>query len=430
VKPLYQGLDFEGHKFVTAEDFEILQNWKPPAFLSAADNPSAAEEFKKCLIEEYGNYLKAWRHCLAPDAHNRCIWTEFEDACRKLHFDGDYAGAWRVLDKDLSGYITLGELDAEANETLLSFRLWAHEEFGNVASAFNAFVLWTKFDNLRQDKLRQEKSERLWDQRHQSGPKSASASGELSPKMPQVTFSESESEAESEGGLKKFKRWAGEEYGASAFHKPDEESEITYRHFKNACKDFGLQLDTLSLFSALDMENSNTLSLKKVTFLDHWECRLRQESFEDLGDLGLGIHHSYIPQELIEYDTSSPGPGSYNIRSPIQNFRDPSVKFHGAFTMAGGSQARLPYPEKDSGLMPSPFDYSLRPGFSDKGFAIGKTTWSFTREERAVVQPQGPPSKTPGPGNYYLPENTGPHIPVVTCSPRRVLRIHPLFRAR
>jgi len=336
VKPIYQGLDFEGHKFVTEQDFQILENWKPPAFLSVAANPSAADEFRKRLLEEHGNYLKGWRHCLDTDQSNRCAWREYVTACKKLKFNGDYAGAWRVLDQDVSGYITLGELDAEANDTLLEFRRWTYEEFGNVASAFNAFVLWTKWDQLRQEKRTQQRWEAQWDQRHSV----IAMPDESSPKS-----NKSRRESRDSDGrdlLENFKRWAGEEFGASAFKVQDDESEITYRQFKNACIDFGLQLDTFSLFHALDVEGNQKLSLSEIKFLDHWEWRLPHESFEDLGDTGLGIHHhSYAPQELMEYETASPGPGSYNIRSPILNFRDPSVKFAGAFSF-GRQQARLP----------------------------------------------------------------------------------------
>jgi len=68
--------------------------------------------------------------------------------CKQIHFheksppmqrDLAYAGAWRALDLDLSGYITLREIDEEASDTLLSFKQWCDEEFGGVRSAFAIF---------------------------------------------------------------------------------------------------------------------------------------------------------------------------------------------------------------------------------------------------------------------------------------------------
>ena len=45
-----------------------------------------------------------------------------------LGFRGNIAGAWRAFDEDLSGYISLKELDEEASKVLLGFRRWAIQE--------------------------------------------------------------------------------------------------------------------------------------------------------------------------------------------------------------------------------------------------------------------------------------------------------------
>ncbi|CAE7852140.1 unnamed protein product [Symbiodinium microadriaticum] len=51
----------------------------------------------------------------------------------------DVAGAWRALDEDLSGYITLQEIDPASSSALANFRRWCDEEFGSVRSAFSVF---------------------------------------------------------------------------------------------------------------------------------------------------------------------------------------------------------------------------------------------------------------------------------------------------
>merc|ERR1711871_108858 len=48
------------------------------------------------------------------------------------------AGAWRYLDEDISGYITIREYDLASAKILQSFKAWAEEHFGSVKLAFKA----------------------------------------------------------------------------------------------------------------------------------------------------------------------------------------------------------------------------------------------------------------------------------------------------
>jgi hypothetical protein len=136
VKTLALWLDWQDKKYLIEEDFEFLDTWKPPAWLIAQPNPRAASDFKKTLLNKYGHYLKAWRCCLDKDNSNACNWHEFQEASRHLKFSGDIAGAWLDFDQDLSGYITLKEIDASAHDALVAFKMWADDEFGGVRSAF------------------------------------------------------------------------------------------------------------------------------------------------------------------------------------------------------------------------------------------------------------------------------------------------------
>lgn len=138
-KLLFQCLDAEGKKAIVEEDLYFLDKWKPPTFLLATVNTQAMDEVKASLLRNYGSYLKAWKHVLDVDSSNRVNWDEFFVACKKLRYSGDIAGAWRALDEDLSGYITLREIDPKASDTLLSFKTWCDEEFGGVRSAFEVF---------------------------------------------------------------------------------------------------------------------------------------------------------------------------------------------------------------------------------------------------------------------------------------------------
>eukprot|EP00746_Dinoflagellata_sp_MGD_P167835 gnl/MRDRNA2_/MRDRNA2_98775_c0_seq1.p1 gnl/MRDRNA2_/MRDRNA2_98775_c0~~gnl/MRDRNA2_/MRDRNA2_98775_c0_seq1.p1 ORF type:complete len:768 (+),score=140.77 gnl/MRDRNA2_/MRDRNA2_98775_c0_seq1:99-2402(+) len=138
LKFVARGLDLNGCGFVRREDLEWLDGWNPPVWLRAKPNFTALQEFKGVLIEQYGTYIKAWRRCLDTDESNRVSWTEFQQACGKLHFRGDVAGAWRALDLDLSGLISLNELDPESHNLLVSFKHWSEKHFGSVGCAFRS----------------------------------------------------------------------------------------------------------------------------------------------------------------------------------------------------------------------------------------------------------------------------------------------------
>lgn len=136
-KWLFQGMDRANRKFITQEDMHFLDRWKPPSYLTCQPNQEAAEAFKALLLRVYDSSLKGWTQCLDRDSSNRVNWQEFEAAAKKIRFSGDVAGAWRFLDIDMSGFISLHELDPDASETLLGFKRWADEEFGGVRSAFS-----------------------------------------------------------------------------------------------------------------------------------------------------------------------------------------------------------------------------------------------------------------------------------------------------
>ncbi|CAE7207961.1 ehhadh [Symbiodinium pilosum] len=138
-KQLFYGLDTDANGRLEIEDFRFLEKWKLPEFLIASPNEEAKEEVKRDLLATYKTYLKAWRLALDDNNSNRCTWPEFQSACRKVNFTGDVAGAWRALDTDLSGSITLQEVDYESSATLATFKKWADDNFGGIRSAFMVF---------------------------------------------------------------------------------------------------------------------------------------------------------------------------------------------------------------------------------------------------------------------------------------------------
>jgi len=137
IRELFAGLDKDDNKSITVHDMVFLDKWRVQPVLLASPNPIAMNEVKKLLLDKCGSYLKAWRQILDKDSSNRCSLTEFVGACQRLRYSGDILGAWRALDADLSGYITLAEIDLADHKYLLSFKQWADEEFGSTTNVFD-----------------------------------------------------------------------------------------------------------------------------------------------------------------------------------------------------------------------------------------------------------------------------------------------------
>eukprot|EP00811_Abedinium_folium_P034307 NODE_719_length_2808_cov_12.554644.p1 GENE.NODE_719_length_2808_cov_12.554644~~NODE_719_length_2808_cov_12.554644.p1 ORF type:complete len:771 (-),score=198.34 NODE_719_length_2808_cov_12.554644:339-2651(-) len=135
-KLLATWLDWQDKKFLQEEDFQVLDIWRPAAWLTAKPNPQAAAEFKAVLLRRHRNFLKAWRQVLDKDNSNRCNWQEFQTAAKQVQFNGDVAGAWLFFDEDLSGTISLKEIDEKAHNALTAFKTWVCEEFGSMRSTF------------------------------------------------------------------------------------------------------------------------------------------------------------------------------------------------------------------------------------------------------------------------------------------------------
>jgi hypothetical protein len=135
---LLSSLDFFGCGFVSRCDLEWLDRWKPPPWLSAAPDETAWSELRALMRLTHEHPLVAWRNLFDEDDSNRVTWREFHRGCAQVGFTGNTAGAWRAVDKDLSGFITLQEFDADAAQLLESFKAVLERYFGSVRLAFRA----------------------------------------------------------------------------------------------------------------------------------------------------------------------------------------------------------------------------------------------------------------------------------------------------
>lgn len=134
---LISSLDFNGCGFVRTEDLAWLDEWRPPAWLVSSPDAQAMHNLRQLFINRFGNLIQAWRRVLDIDRSNRVSWNEFKAAAETIRFTGNVAGAWRVLDVDFSGYISLREFDFGGYEHLASFKHWADLNFGSVIRAFH-----------------------------------------------------------------------------------------------------------------------------------------------------------------------------------------------------------------------------------------------------------------------------------------------------
>lgn len=138
MKALLAALDLYGCGFWAQTDLEWLDAWEPPTWLAAKPNAVAWIEARTMMLKKHRHLLQVWRCLLDTDNSNRVSWTEFKTACERVKYQGDIGGAWRYLDRDLSGYISLNEIDQGSHEVLMSFKKWACENFGSVRLCFGA----------------------------------------------------------------------------------------------------------------------------------------------------------------------------------------------------------------------------------------------------------------------------------------------------
>lgn len=133
-----QSLDLHGCGFVAPSDLEWLDRWKPAEWMWASPDPEAWAELKALFVKTCDHALAAWRKLLDLDDSNSISWVEFKEAAEKVKWKGNVGGAWRHLDADLSGFVSMREYDVKSADLLASFKDWVDTNFGSVRLAFKA----------------------------------------------------------------------------------------------------------------------------------------------------------------------------------------------------------------------------------------------------------------------------------------------------
>lgn len=131
-------LDFFHCGLICVQDLEWLDSWNPPLFLLEEPSKQAYDDLLHIMLQKYQNPLNAWRALLDVDNQNQVNWSGFLRACRTVKFQGPIGGAWRYINNEAVGPITLKDFDPQSANVLMSFKLWAEGHFGSVQHAFKA----------------------------------------------------------------------------------------------------------------------------------------------------------------------------------------------------------------------------------------------------------------------------------------------------
>eukprot|EP00929_Paragymnodinium_shiwhaense_P096010 TRINITY_DN5743_c0_g1_i1.p1 TRINITY_DN5743_c0_g1~~TRINITY_DN5743_c0_g1_i1.p1 ORF type:complete len:681 (-),score=103.67 TRINITY_DN5743_c0_g1_i1:400-2442(-) len=148
IRYAWELVDRDGDGSVTCGEALVLDKWEFPEWLVGDVDEEAAEYFKKKLLEQtHGNSIAAWRRYLDRDGSMRVPWYDFRTACRRLlaktgeasaSLSSLMVSAWRSLDRDLSGWISLHEFDEEAYDIIVKFCRFARKECGSVYGLLKA----------------------------------------------------------------------------------------------------------------------------------------------------------------------------------------------------------------------------------------------------------------------------------------------------
>jgi len=140
LKLLFNSLDVRGCGILRYQDITFLQKWDPPRWMLVSPDADVTQKFRMHLMRVYGTFIGAWRRCFDRDGSNRVSWQEFFNGALESRYPEmeKVPTIWRTLDDDLSGWISLRELDAIEADILETFIAWAQSKFGDVTSAFMA----------------------------------------------------------------------------------------------------------------------------------------------------------------------------------------------------------------------------------------------------------------------------------------------------
>jgi len=131
---LFQCLASHGDGFLHHDDLGWLCSWEPRPWLLATPNIEYAKELKSVLKKKYNNNdLFVWK-VLDADHSQKVGWGELYTAVKACHWpdtDQKLPGAWRAIDTNSNGYISLPDYEPDTCKLLVRFFNWVRERFGD-----------------------------------------------------------------------------------------------------------------------------------------------------------------------------------------------------------------------------------------------------------------------------------------------------------
>lgn len=94
------------------------------------------DDFIKLLMRRYGSVIRAWRRALDKDGNGKLSRNEFMVNVRCIGFKGNLEELWRQFELDLSGSLTLEDIDPESQEECKNFYDCICTSLGGLEQAF------------------------------------------------------------------------------------------------------------------------------------------------------------------------------------------------------------------------------------------------------------------------------------------------------
>jgi len=131
-------LDCYGCGFLSLPDLWWLDAWQPPDWLFSQPDFAQLMDLQAAFQEYCSHPFGIWRNFLDIDNDNQVSWSEFQNGCRSVKFNGNVGACWRCLDVNISGTISLREWDHNSAELLKSFKALCDAQWGSVELGYKA----------------------------------------------------------------------------------------------------------------------------------------------------------------------------------------------------------------------------------------------------------------------------------------------------
>jgi len=120
-----------------------LMNERKARLASSSDSkggsdlaPKTLQGFLDILKHKFGTVVRAWRKAMDVDQSGTLTFREFSHALERVGYHGDFRSLWYQLDADMSGTISLHEMDPVNAQRLEKFRFMCIKQHGSMKGAW------------------------------------------------------------------------------------------------------------------------------------------------------------------------------------------------------------------------------------------------------------------------------------------------------